>query len=226
MFVANPRLKNKVKEWHAKGCPSQEAFNWSKSRENWIKNIHHQKVFIEKLPPALDRSTVRKFCESTGTSIQQKFLTVMIWGYGDLGYGSYRVSKMFKSTNFNENLETSFELGHTNRAIESYAFLSKNRILQLGPAYATKWLSFITPRSSPAPIFDKFISLWITRFASSSFKGVNTSSENWNTKTYKKYYEWVYRNCGELGLQADDLEYVIFEDSLGMFNSGSKWSKL
>ena len=99
---------------------------------------------------------------------------------------------------------------------------AKNRIQQLGPAFGTKWLSFISPSSQPAPIYDSFIAMWIEKFARKEFAQTSTSSEVWSKKTYSTYLEWMLSNSKEFGLKPDDLELIIFQDATQEFSTPAR----
>ena len=150
----------------------------------------------------------------------------MIWGYGDLGYGSYRVKKMFSTPGFQERINLSYELASTGLVMEAYEYLSKNKVQQLGPAFGTKWLSFVSPSAQPAPIYDSFIAMWVNKFAKREFGEVSTSSEVWSKKTYGTYFEWMISKSNEFALKPDELELVIFQDATSEFSVKSKWSNL
>jgi hypothetical protein len=224
--MINERLFLNVTEWVQSGCPAQEAFNWSKSRRNWQRDLPTEKQFIESLPDSLSREDVRVFCASGKSTVTEKFTVSMIWGYGDLGYGSYRVKKMFSTPGFEEKINCSYELASTGLVMEAYEYLSKNRVQQLGPAFGTKWLSFISPSAQPAPIYDSFIAMWIKKFAKYEFAEISMSSEVWSKKIYGTYFEWMVSNSAEFGLKPDELELVIFQDATTEFSAKSKWSNL
>ena len=224
--MGNRRLSLKVDQWNRLGKPPQEGFDWSKSRSNWCKDLPSQIEFIGSLPESLSRIDVRKISESIESTVIEKFVASMIWGYGDLGYGSYRVNKMFSTPGFHEKISESFELSSTGRILEAYEFLSKNRIQQLGPAFGTKWLSFSSPITKPAPIYDSFIALWVTKYAKKEFGEVSTSSEVWSKRTYATYFEWMFSNSLEFGIRPDDLELLIFQDATLEFSAKSKWMNL
>ena len=224
--MLNERLVLKVTEWIQSGRPAQEAFNWSKSRGNWERDLATEKLFIESLPDALSRENVRRVCGSEKSSVTEKFITTMIWGYGDLGYGSYRVKKMLSSPGFDEKINCSHELARMGFVMEAYEYLSKNKVQQLGPAFGTKWLSFVSPNTQPAPIYDSFIAMWVKKFAKHEFNKVSTSSEVWSKKTYGTYFEWMVSSSAEFGLKPDELELVIFQDATSEFSAKSKWSNL
>jgi hypothetical protein len=217
--MANLRLASKVAEWNDAGRPPQEAFDWSRSRNNWSRDIPSLSQFINSLPLALSRSDVRSICDQRHCSVPEKFISSMIWGYGDLGYGSYRVKKMFATPGFSEKIHKSFELARAGYVVEAYEFLSRNKVQQLGPAFASKWLSFASSGAQPSPIYDSFISMWVKKYAAKEFAKVSTSSEVWNKKTYSTYLEWMGLNSIELKVKADDLELVIFQDATQEFAS-------
>jgi len=224
--MLNERLVQKVAEWVQSGSPEQAAFDWSKSRRNWERVLLSEKQFIESLPDALSREDVRQVCESKKSTVIEKFITSMIWGYGDLGYGSYRVEKMLSTPGFEEKISRSYDLVRNGLVMEAYEYLSKNRVQQLGPAFGTKWLSFVSPRAQPAPIYDSFISMWIKKFAKSEFAEVSISSEVWSKKTYGTYLEWMISSSEEFAIKPDELELVIFQDATSEFSVKSKWSNL
>lgn len=211
--MLNERLNLIATKWSNAGNPAQEAFDWSKSRRNWKRDIPSLNSFIEALPPALDRNFVRKVCDQAGTTTPQKFVTTMIWGYGNLGYGSFRVKKMFATPDFSEKLENSLELAKAGDILGAYEYLAQNRIQQLGPAFGTKWLSFISSEKQPAPIYDSFVSLWIQKFAKNEFPDMTMSSESWSKKIYAAYLDWMRDQAAALGLQVNDLELIIFQDA-------------
>jgi hypothetical protein len=224
--MINKRLAKMVSEWLESGSPAQESFDWSRSRTNWSRDIPKHKDFIKSLPDAISRKDVRRISERKSFDVVDKFLATMIWGYGDLGYGSYRVNKMFLTPGFREKIETSYGLASEGKTLDAYQYLSKNRVSQLGPAFGTKWLSFASPKGSPAPIYDSFIAKWVEKFAKREFANVSTSSEVWSLKTYATYFDWMALHSDELGLKPDDLELVIFQDATTEFSEKSKWKGL
>lgn len=224
--MANRRLTEIVAEWIDSGRPAQEAFVWTKSRSNWSRDLPAERVFIEALPGALSRKDVRKISERKNTTTTEKFAAAMIWGYGDLGYGSFRVKKMFSTPGFQEKLNRSYDLASCGQVLEAYEYLSKNRIQQLGPAFGTKWLSFVSPKTQPAPIYDSFIAIWVDKYAKREFSKISTSSEVWSKKTYSTYFEWMVLNSAEFGVKPDDLELIIFQDATLEFSAKSKWKEI
>jgi hypothetical protein len=219
----NNQLVKLVEIWKASGSPAQEGFNWTSGKNNWIKAFPGDAEFISKLPTQIDRVAVREICNSKKYNIREKFLAVMVWGYGDRGYGPYRVTQMLSQVNAEEVLTEVFEICQRCEPKRAYDFLRKNRIRLLGPSYASKFITFCTPREIGAPIFDSYIALWIEKFAIDEFSDVSVSSETWNTKTYAHYWNWMREHSQELDCFQDDLELVLFRDAEVRFGNKSNW---
>lgn len=219
----NEHLVSLIKKWKEDGSPKQEGFDWTSSKNNWESAFPNNRNFIQTLPKELDRAKVREICESTDYSIREKFLTVMIWGYGDRGYGPYRVTQMLTQENSDEILAEVFEICRRGEPKNAYEFLRKNRIRILGPSYSSKFITFCTPREIGAPIYDSYISLWIEKFAMKEFEGVSTSSELWSSKTYSKYWDWVKEHSREMNCFPDEVELVLFREAEIQFSKASTW---
>ena len=212
-----------MKKWQAIGSPSQESFDWTSSKHNWEKAFPNHRNFIAKLPLEIDRTAVRKICESSKYSILEKFLSVMVWGYGDRGYGPYRVTQMLNQRNAEEILTEVYNVCRKGEPKLAYDFLKNNRIRILGPSYSSKFITFCTPRNIGAPIYDSLIATWIDEFARKDFFDVPTSSESWNSKTYSKYWDWVKKHSDELGCYPDEIELVLFRDAESRYGRQSSW---
>lgn len=220
----NQQLITLVKRWQADGSPKQEGFDWTSNRHNWEKAFASDNDFISRLPSEIDRAAVRTICESSKYSIREKFLTVMVWGYGDRGYGPFRVSQMMSQDHLEPVLTQAYEISKNGDPKSAYDFLRKNRIRMLGPSYGSKFLSFCTPKEVGAPIYDSLIARWITEFAKEDFQGIATSSRNWNSKTYSSYWDWVAKYSKNLSCHPDDIELVLFRDAEQRFSKASNWS--
>lgn len=218
----NQRLVRLVENWKAEGSPQQEGFEWTSSRNNWIKSFPGEAKFISKLPNKIDREAVTQICQAKRYGIREKFLSVMIWGYGDRGYGPYRVTQMLNQVHTENVLENVFEICQSGNPTMGYEFLRKNRIRILGPSYSTKFLSFCTPRVIGSPIYDSYIAYWVAAFASKEFSDVRTTSEVWNSKTYMHYWNWVKAHSNALNCYPDEIEFVLFRDAENKFSKSSK----
>jgi hypothetical protein len=223
-FILNPKLISLVSNWQDAGSPVQEKFNWSARKPVWESTFPNHEEFIEGLPSAIGRGDVRLVCESTQNSIIEKFLTVMIWGYGDRGYGPFRVSKMLGQEGTIHVLTQAHEFCQNGNPKAAYKFLALNRIYMLGPSYGSKFITFCVPRDVGAPIYDSLISMWISEFASKEFQNVGTSSERWNLSTYSRYWDWVKIHSEYLGCFPDEIEFVLFRDAELRFSKASNWA--
>ncbi len=220
------RLEQLVATWRKNGAFNQEPIDWSSAKANWKKDLPHLSGFIQELPTKLDRNLIKEVFENNEYGLEAKFATVMIWGYGVVGYGSFRTKKMFASADFQSKLEKSFQLSQSELPLEAYRFLSINRIQMLGPTFATKWISFASPQSNPAPIYDSFVSKWFQHFAADAFTPIPISSLLWNVRTYSKYLSWMQIQAHSFNMKSNDLELLIFQDALRSFPNSSKWKSL
>lgn len=220
----NKQLVRLVENWKASGSPRQEGFDWTSSSRNWIKAFPEESKFISSLPDEIDRVAVRKVCDSRKFSIREKFLAVMIWGYGDRGYGPYRVSKMLSQGHSEKVLEHVYDLAYSKEPKLAYVYLMENRINTLGPSYASKFITFCTPREISAPIYDSLIALWIDKYAKSEFSNLSTGTLKWSIKTYSFYCDWIEEHSKKLDCFPDDVELVLFRDAERQFAKSSNWS--
>jgi hypothetical protein len=223
-FNLNKKLTALVNQWQAAGSPEQEGFDWTKLRKNWLEAFPDQARHINSLPSQIDRSHVRSTFISSKQTIIEKFLTVMIWGYGDRGYGPYRVNQMLQQPHAIPVLTEVFELAQKGLPKQAYEYLSKHKIKTLGPSYSSKFISFCTPREIGAPIYDSYVALWVQSFAAAEFSQVNTSSNRWNLNTYSRYWDWIHEHSTALGCYPDEVELVLFRDAESKFSKSSSWS--
>jgi len=220
----NEKLIGLVGTWQSSGSPEQEGFNWTASRDNWLKAFPAETKLIQGLSAEVDRQTVRDVCKSQKYGIREKFLAAMIWGYGNRGYGPYRVTQMLNQSNSEEILINVYELCKSGEPKEAYQLLKNNRIRILGPSYGSKFINFCTPREIGAPIYDSLISMWIDSYAKEEFFGLSTRSESWNSKTYNRYWDWVKIHSDSLNCYPDQIELVLFRDAEMRFAKNSTWS--
>lgn len=220
----NDFVEGLVRDWRLISSPKQEGFDWSTGRSNWIEGFPLDSEFLTQLPNEINREKVRDICNSERFNLREKFLSVMVWGYGDRGYGPYRVTKMLEQENSLQLLEHVYQFCTQGSPTDAYTFLKENRIRNLGPSYGSKFISFCTPRELGAPIYDSFIAKWIAQFAINDFLGVNISPESWNIKMYSEYLTWIKLHAVELNCFPDEVELVIFRDAERRFAGTSGWN--
>jgi hypothetical protein len=64
----------------------------------------------------------------------------------------------------------------------------------------------------------------VKAFAEEEFSGVSTSSENWNLKTYTRYWSWIKEHSDELDCFPDEVELALFRDAERKFSKKSGWA--
>lgn len=163
------------------------------------------------MPDRIDRNVVRQQCLDAAASPSDAvdaFVTTMIWGYGSVGYGSWRVSRIF---GMNPNLpERLWHLAGTVAVlggVAAYRALATDRVRFLGPAFGTKYLSFVPQhdRLPPALIHDAVVARAIEGLG-----GPRWSPLTWSSATYERYVLSMSRWAADLNLSATDLEWILF----------------
>ncbi len=214
----NRHLSKIIHIWQADGKPPQETFNWNSSKKNWIQTFPNYLEFLEnKVPIDLGRAEVRAIFENQKIEVDQKFLASMIWGYGNIGYGPYRVNIMLSQKDTKKILSEAYEIASEGAPKEAYLFLKNNRIKILGPSFGTKFLSFCAPRNLGAPIYDSFVSLWLAKYAKQEFRNFSLNSQTWNDKLYSAYWDWIKIHADSFDCFPDEVELVLFDDSFRRF---------
>jgi hypothetical protein len=219
----NQQLLRGLQNWKLLGSKPQAGVDWTSTKVNWISGFSDHQTFIMSLPKVIDRGIVRDICASASNTVLEKFLATMIWGYSDRGYGAFRVSKMLLQSDAKDILSQVIELSNNSRPIEAYAFLKANRIFNLGPSYASKFITFNTPRNVSAPILDSLIVRWLSEFASEEFAGLNLSCTTWNTKTYTAYCDWIGHHANSASCLPDDVELILFRLAEERYAKASSW---
>ena len=147
-----------------------------------------------RLPDRLTRPVVRGAClraADAPADAARAFLTVMAWGYGQVGYGPFRVRRPFLGDN------------------------GVPRLARLGPAFGTKFLYFCSPAGSrPALILDRLVAAWLRENADLSLNEVR-----WSVWTYERYLQTMFGWAGELDVAAYELEACIFSEQAGLVSS-------
>lgn len=209
--------------WRSAGSPVQDGIAWT--RQRWIDQFTQFAPALTMLPDRLDRSVIRVACRRAAASAveaKQAFLAVMAWGYGRVGYGPYRVRRLFDVAP-----DAGTQLQATARAVAeqgpaaAYAQLGDHgvaRLAGLGPAFGTKFLYFCSPPGSPpALILDRLVAQWLRDHTDLLLNEVR-----WSAATYARYLGSMYAWADELGVTADELEACVFSEQAGL--AGSQWA--
>ena len=193
----------------------QPAMEVSGVLPEWVERFPREAVFLRKYSESLNRNTVKKVCGlKSKSTLRQKFLLVMLWGYGPYAVGATRTLKITQQPNFEEKIRSAYKLAGSGRHIDAISTLATNPIKGLGPAYGTKFVFFASPwKRVCAPIYDKRVRDWLAVNAKSDFKGSNLRKLQWDTNNYVKWSNWLLRQSIDLEINWWDLEYLIFEDA-------------
>lgn len=202
--------------------PRQPGIPWP--RDRWRQTFPDLMDLFASLPDLLDRETVKKVARRAHEDDQkalEAFVTVMAWGFGNVGYGPYRSKRIIDSTRGSiSRLHRVAQALEADGAIAAYdLFRTSCRLAWLGPAFGTKFLYFAQPeRGAPkALIHDALVTAWLERQL-----GIGLSSLGWDTATYRRYLDLAADWARHLGCEPEDIEYAMFA---AMANErGSQWA--
>jgi hypothetical protein len=216
-------VRGLVDIWRAAGCPTQPAMPWNRERWNAWNPRHHST--LAALPDALDRPTVRRLCEHATTSpeaAERAFVATMVWGYGEVGYGAFRVNRILSVNRApGARLHTTAKALSERGAVAGYAELADyqaSRLRFLGPAFGTKFLAFCSRDAEHnALILDRLVANWLQRNTTLDLDPVP-----WNLSTYARFVDQLQEWSAALDISPDDLECRIF--SAESDATGNQWS--
>lgn len=202
-------LDRLVARWEALGRPAQAAIPWP--RERWEAAFPAHRDLLANLPGRLDRKVVGSVCANAGTSdsaAADAFLAAMIWGYGSVGYGPWRVRRQFDANAGLPGLLRAFaDVVAQRGAVAAYDEMATNRVRFLGPAFGTKYLSFVPQNEKfhPALIHDAVVSRAIHNAG-----GPRWSPSTWRTATYGEYVQSMSCWAADLKVAPTELEWIVF----------------
>ena len=131
---------------------SQPGIAWPRAR--WQRAFPGVSMF-HTLPDLLDRTTVRSVCATAVMSedaAKDAFLAAMAWGYGEVGYGPWRVKKAFQDPDAGKKLLAVAETLKEGGPVAAYTVMSgASRLHRIGPAFGSKFLYFADPRYRSSP---------------------------------------------------------------------------
>lgn len=221
MSAPPDRLRAAVELWVQRGCPPQAGIPWP--RDRWIAFFPDRHQLWIALPDQLRRADVTAAAagaDQTEAEALTAFLVAMAWGYGNVGYGPWRVQRCLSTDRAAGRLLEAARTAVKKGPVAGYAALGgQDRLTGLGPAFGTKFLYFVSKASSTpvALIFDRLVAGWLRDHAALRINPVT-----WHLPNYRHYLETVGVWADELKVAADDVELCIFRDAAG---SGSgQWA--
>lgn len=154
--------------------------------------------------------------------LRRFFIMVMVWGYGRVGAGPWRVGKMLASPGFARTLCQASEECFHGLFLKAYETLVGN-INQLGPAFASKYLYFFC-HNFKAPvrplIFDSVVVKTMRTFDWAKwcvhYHALKNSTPRKQSFAYGQYLILVHNWAGVLGCRADQIEYFLWTKGMGI----------
>lgn len=169
----------------AEPAVAQRSFPWNRSA--WTTGMHDlpevQRV-LNSIPDRVDRDLVREVVTSQleNGEVLPAFVSAMIWGYGDRGYGPTRVRWVLTGVKIGArdapvrgevavSLRAAVDTVRNQGPVAGFRYMNNaGRIKHLAGAFFTKWLYFASAITSAddvnaAPILDKQVQVWLKREA-------------------------------------------------------------
>lgn len=169
---------------------AQRSFPWN--RAAWAAALHDLPDVLrvlDSLPDRVDRNLIREVVTTQleDDRVLPAFVSAMVWGYGDRGYGPTRVRWILSGIKTGAGaapvrgdvavlLRTAVETVRDQGPVDGFRYMNNaGRIKYLGGAFFTKWLYFasaLTNADAPcaAPILDRQVHDWLEREANISLK--------------------------------------------------------
>lgn len=210
--MAVPRtLQTLVRTWRESGSPIQAPMRWP--RDRWMARLPRHRYYLSSLPDTLDRATVRgAFTDAfrDSAAAERAFIAAMLWGYGDVGYGPWRVQRVLThNRGVAAKLHAVALTLRDEGPLTAYSRLSSytdSRLRYLGPAFGTKFLAFCSGAGiMRALILDRLVADWL---AGNTDLGIDPVE--WHPATYERYLLHMHEWADALDVQPDELECVIF----------------
>ncbi len=159
----------------------QRSFAWEPA--GWHHQMHDLpdvRQMLDALPERVDRGIVRTVVarELDRQRVLPAFVSAMVWGYGDKGYGPTRVRRVLTGVKTGARdapvrddvagvLRTAAEVVRREGPVEGFRYMNNaGRIKHLAASFFTKWLYFASALSDPddvgaAPILDMRVRNWL-----------------------------------------------------------------
>lgn len=132
----------------------QQAFPWRPA--GWFKEMHDLPEvlqILDGLPGSVDRTLVREtvLAEPDGGQVLPAFVSAMVWGYGDAGYGPTRVRWVLTGMKAGAHdapvrsdiaglLRTAADVVRAEGPVEGFRYMSNTGpIKHLASAFFTRW---------------------------------------------------------------------------------------
>jgi hypothetical protein len=198
----------------------QRAIPWPRAR--WRATFPETLLF-QRLPTLLDRSTIRTLCLRADASIDaatDAFLAAMVWGYGEVGYGAWRVKQAFHDPDAGKKLHDVAAALNSDGPEAAYSLMGAgSRLHRIGPAFGSKFLFFADSgiHTRRALILDRLVAQWLR--LNTDFRA---NPVPWAPDTYRAYLDQMHEWAAVLNVEPETLELAMFQE---MAPTGSQWAE-
>lgn len=198
-------------------------------RDRWARYFTGDPDFneiTERFPGVITRGNVKALSVEAihdHTKVRKLFLASMIWGYGRVGMGPWRTSRMLTDPSAPQRLfQTAIAKVTVGQALNAYR---QFRLNYCGPAFFTKFFYFIGLGAGLEPL-----PLILDRRVAKAFKKLTEDEEldfgdfvncyetngcikniNRDPEGYIHYIEIMNQWAHEIGCRADAIEYFLFD---------------
>jgi hypothetical protein len=215
-----PALRDLLAQWENAGRPPQKGSIWS--LRPWQLAFPEHGEYLASLPNPLSRADAIEACREAHLGPEaavRGFLAAMIWGYGKVGYGPYRTSRVLSETaGAADSLTKAASVARDDGGPAAFEWLAEHHLLGLGVAFATKYLFFCAAAGDgpPALVLDRLVRGWLARNANWSLR------LDWRVTDYRDYVETVAAWASELGCDPSEIEFLMFAAAASS-DSTSQW---
>lgn len=135
--------------------PGQQAIAYTV--ENWNSYFAGDTAFnsvSERYPNQITRSDIFTMGNNlrllySWNSLREFFISIMLWGFGNTGYGAYRTDRMMQDRNFQNTIESSYTNINSGNILQAYNSFSLD---MCGSAFFTKFFYFVGKGSRKLPM--------------------------------------------------------------------------
>jgi hypothetical protein len=185
--------------------------------ETWKRHLGKDEGLerlIQSCPRQVTRGDLFKMAVAAkdsgeGRDLCRLFVGVMAWGYGTGGRGAWRTAKMIATPGYMELIKRTFDQIIEGKILESYRGFLLN---WCGPAYFTKYFYFIGRGcgvSGYPLILDSRVKNALEIIGIDLRQFVKPSG--WYPEGYYRYVQAMHEWAGDLGCDADQIEYFLFK---------------
>ena len=224
---ARERIRELAEVYAAEGGDYLTQASWWDS-EDWSRHVHPG----WNLPNPITRNDVFRLVKEARTVelAEGAFVAVMLWGYGQTGYGPHRVDEM-KSSRPEGLGQYMLDIGKAAApdTADAYRYMADNkmnRATKLGPSYASKVVYFVT-QGEGSPILDSVVARWIHKHHDCKWV---FNPNKWSTTQYEDYQSYCHDLLNEINSLVPEghrtlglVEYLMFIDQVA--SSLPKWAK-